>query len=69
MNLPPHIPHGAIEKTDYINSLNPYFEEFGCRFFVFDGKVYSFSEVSLYNEMDWFRFCEYIKGNDSLPVF
>jgi len=63
MNLPPHIPHGAIEKTDYVFEITPFLKEIApeTRFFAFDGKCYSFKEVSLYNGMNWSDFCEEIR--------
>jgi hypothetical protein len=56
--LPDHIPHGAIEKTDYVFDAAPYFKELApeTRFFVFDGKAYSLKPESLFNGKDWFDF-------------
>lgn len=55
MNEFPHIPSGAIEKTDYIKSLG---YKGGMKFFVFDGKVYSDKPQYLLNGEDWFIFCD-----------
>lgn len=48
-NAKSHIPHGAIEKTDYIFAENPAFKEFApeSRFFTFDEKAYSINPNSL----------------------
>lgn len=61
--LPPHIPFGAIEKTDYVFAMNQVFKDFApdSRFFVFDGKTYSIRPDSRYNGLDWFEFCEKIQ--------
>ena len=61
--LPDHIPHGAIEKTDYVFSIAPYFKEIApeTRFFAFNGKCYSLKKESLYNKMNWHEFCEEIR--------
>lgn len=50
-----HIPHGAIEKTDYIKSLG---YKGGMKFFVFNGKVYTDKEQYALNGEDWFDFCD-----------
>lgn len=55
MNEFPHIPSGAIEKTDYIKSLGYKGE---MKFFVFDGKVYSNKPQYLLNGEDWLIFCD-----------
>ena len=61
-NLPSHIPCDAKEKTEYVFSIAPYFKELApeTRFFVFDGKVYSFKSESSFNGKDWSEFCEEI---------
>ena len=64
--LPSHIPHGAIEKSNYAYSLNTLFEEFGCRFFAFDGKCYSYNPESEYNGMNWDEFCKEIDPNKNI---
>lgn len=53
-----HIPHGAIDKTDYVRSLGIK----RSQWFVFDGKVYSSNEKSIWNGSNWMEFCEYIKN-------
>lgn len=52
-----HIPHGAIEKTDYIKSLGYKGE---MKFFVFDGKTYCNKPQFSINGKDWFEFCDEI---------
>lgn len=61
--LPKHIPSGAIEKSDYVFSIAPYFKEHApeSRFFAYDGKVYSLKPESLFNGQDWFEFCDELK--------
>ncbi len=62
MNKFPHIPHGAIEKTDYIKHLG---YKGDMEFFVFDGKVYSsFPQFSLNGE-NWFKFCDRIADENN----
>ena len=52
--LPPHIPTGAVEKTEFILSINPIFKN--SRFFYVNGKCYSFNPNSFYNGIEWLDF-------------
>lgn len=62
MNEFPHMPYDAVEKTEYVFSIAPYFKELApeTRFFAFDGKVYSAKRHSLYNGKNWHDFCQEI---------
>ncbi len=64
MKLPQHIPNGAIDKSDYVFSIAPYWKELApeSRFFAYDGKVYSLKPESLFNGQNWLEFCEEIKA-------
>ncbi len=68
MTFPSHIPFGAIEKTEYVFTIAPYFADYApeSRFFAFDGKVYSLKPESLFNGRDWHEFCEEIKPKEIL---
>ena len=61
--LPPHIPQGAVEVTDYVFFIAPQFPDYApeSRFFEFKYKVYSIKPESLFNGENWLSFCEEIK--------
>ncbi len=59
--LPPHIPAGAVEKTEFIGSINPIFKDGVCRFFYHQGKCYSINPSSFFNGIDWLDFVTEIR--------